>query len=324
MSYPFAGPAMASARAAALASLWLAPRLAHGGHHLVVLTGDGSGAYHPVDRGLAVLARALPAELRPENGAARASATNLALLETGAGDLGFSLVESWLGYRARQPAGQPSRLRGIAMLSPCPVRLLVPPEAAAAGWRPGLRLGLLRAGLAAPPLAGTIAALVAGLEAQLVPGLVERAALARLHAGTLDAVLAIATPGLQPPVPPVEARLVPLALPRLLIDRAGPAFMPVPLAGPPGSATGLTAGLASMLVTHADLPDTLALAVMRTLFEHLPTRLAWHAAGHHADRDLAPCGMPLLLHPAAAAYYAARPARQPPGAAMAAPTPPCG
>ena len=64
-----------------------------------------------------------------------------------------------------------------------------------------------------------------------------------------------------------------------------------------------TAAIQNVLVTHEGVPQDVVYRMTKAMFEHLDQLVAAHVAARDISRDIAAEGLPVPLHPGAAAYY---------------------
>ena len=291
---------------------------------LILAGGPAGGEYQGVAN---LLAQALTAQGMAANALVTAgSAANLGLLRGRRADL--ALVQSnqaasaMLGSGGFAPEGPDHGLRALASLFPEPVHVLVAANSTIkdlqglAGKR--VEIGLPNSGSRANSVLLLDAAgirledLKEVKETGLEPGLAD------LAAGRIDAVIAtISAPArlIQDAAARGEVKL--LALPpevRTVLANRGKGLMQMEL--PPATYPGQRHGIPTLAVTALlAAADTMPAAdvdlVLRTLFDRTDFLGAGSAAGSQINRHTAATGLTVPLHPAAAAFFATPPAKQP-------------
>ncbi|HYN76928.1 MAG TPA: TAXI family TRAP transporter solute-binding subunit [Lamprocystis sp. (in: g-proteobacteria)] len=283
-----------------------------GGEYLVVagllaqaLTGQGTAA------------DALTTGGSPQNlGLLRARRADLALVQNNLA------AAALLGTGGFEPDGPDHALRALASLFPEPVHVLVAPNARISDLRDlagkRVEIGLPNSGSRANAimLLDATGIRLEGLKAVAESGLEQ--GLADLAAGRVDAVIAtISAPArlIQDAAARGEVKLLPLPpeLRTALANRSkGLVPMELPPATYPGQLHGVpTLAVTALLVSANTMPAADVERVLRTLFDGTDFLAAGSAAGSRINRHTATTGLTVPLHPAAAAFLATAPAKQP-------------
>jgi TRAP transporter TAXI family solute receptor len=241
------------------------------------------------------------------------SVTNLQLLQEGRGELGLALADvSYMAYNGRIPEfKEPARnIRGVAVLHPSVVHVLVPSDS------PARSVSDLRGdiGVGAPGSGTTV---TAGLLLQafgVPPERVRQRALPFVDGSDavtrhqLQAAFVVAAD----PVDAVEratragARLLDVSGPDVLRLREEYPFLR-PAVIPPGTYPGELRAVHTLLVdvllvSRADLDERVVRRLTATLFEVLPGLSSSNAFLRLIDLERVPA-TPIPLHPGAALYY---------------------
>jgi TRAP transporter TAXI family solute receptor len=307
------GRRLALSAAAALIALPLAHARAE--TFVNILTGGTAGVYYPLGVALAgIYSDSLP-EVRATPQATKASVENLNLLQSGRGEIAFTLGDSLIdAYKGVEDAGfrRPlDKLRGIAAIYPNYVQIVATRDS---GIKTLEDLKGKRLSVGAPKSGTELNARAilgaAGIKYEDL-GKVEYLPFAEsvelMKNRQIDATLQSAGLGvasIRDLSTSVPIRIV--EVPAALIEKLGPPF----LAGtiPAGTYEGQdadvpTATIVNFLVTHADVPDDLAYGMTSALFAHLPDLVAAHNAARAIKLETALQGMPIPLHPGAERFY---------------------
>ena len=302
----------------------IALRLDRLDHTLILAGGPAGGEYQGV---AGLLAQALTAQGTVADALTTGGSTqNLSLLRARRADL--ALVQNnlaaaaLLGSGGFEPDGPDHGLRALASLFPEPMHVLVAPNAAISDLRDlagkRVEIGLPNSGSRANAVLLLDAAGIRleGLQAVQESGLEQ--GLADLTAGQVDAVIAtISAPArlIQDAAARGEVKLLSLTpeLRTVLADRGkGLVPMELPPATYPGQQQGIpTLAVTALLVAANTMPAADVERVLRTLFDGIDFLGAGSAAGSQINRHTATTGLTVPLHPAAAAFFATVPDKQP-------------
>ncbi len=307
-------------RIAGLAAMFAATLLpsaaAKAADFINVLTGGTSGVYYPMGVGMSKLFGEKIAGSRPSVQATKASVENLNLLQTGKGEIAFSLGDSVISaWQGEADAGFPQplkKLRGIAAIYPNYIQIVASKEsgiktladlkgkrlsvgAPKSGTELNARAILAAAGLSYKDL-GKVEYLPFGDSVELMKN-------RQLDATLQSAGLGVAS--IRDLSTSVE--IVMVEVPAELVDKAGAPFIKgsIPANTYTGQTTPVaTAAVMNYLVTHEGVSEKLVYEMTKAIFENLPTIAASHAAGRSIKLENALDGMAIPLHRGAAKFLA--------------------
>jgi len=289
---------------------------------LSIATGGTGGVYYPYGGGLAkVISETLPGvEATAEVTAA--SVDNLKFLRQRQADLAFTLADTLADAVEGRGAfeGDPVPARAIAVLYSNYTHLVTRRESRIAA------LGDLRGRVVSTGSPGSGTEVIA-LRVIAAAGLDPDRDVTRHRLGASESADALKDGKLEAffwsggmPSPAIQdlshtagvaMRLVPNAetLPALRA-RFGAALY-FPLVVPQSAYPGLTGdvpvvGVANVLVVHEAMPDDLAYAITKVLFERQPALAAIHPEAATLSLDTATTGSPAPIHPGAERYYRER------------------
>jgi hypothetical protein len=281
-----------------------------------VLTGGQSGVYYPVGVALSqIYAKDIP-NVRSTAQVTRASAENLNLLQSGRGEVAFTLADALSdAWRGNEEAGfkqKLDRLRGISGLYNNYIQIVANADsgirtladlkgkrvsvgAARSGTELNAREILKAAGLSYSDL-GKVEYLPFGESVELMKN------------RQLDATLQSAGLGVASIRDLATAiKIVVIPVPPEVVARVGdPAYQPavIPANTYTGQTTDIpTAAIPNFLVTHSGVPEDLVYRMTKAMYDNLDTLYAAHNAARAIKRDNALKGMPVPLHPGAERYY---------------------
>jgi TRAP transporter TAXI family solute receptor len=280
-----------------------------------ILTGGTSGVYYPLGVALSqVFTESVP-ESRPSVQATKASVENLNLLQAGKGEIAFTLGDSLaLAVAGNAEAGFAApldKLRTIAAIYPNFIQVVASQES---GIKTLADLKGKRLSVGAPKSGTELNArailAAAGLSYEDL-GKVEYLPFAEsvelMKNRQLDATLQSAGLGVASirdlassvPITVVE-------IPADVVAKAGPPYVAATI--PAGTYEGQdadvqAASVQNYLVTHADVPDDVAYAMTKGVFESLDDLAAAHAAAKDIKLEGAAKDPPAPLHPGAEKYF---------------------
>jgi len=280
-----------------------------------VLTGGTSGVYYPLGVALSEIYATGIDGARTQVQSTRASVENLNLLQTGGGEIAFSLGDSvLLGVEGDTEAGFPGpldKLRGIAAIYPNYVQIVANAEsgitsleelkgkslsvgAPASGTELNARAIFAAAGMSYEDL-GRVEYLPFAESVELVKN-------RQLDATLQSAGIGVASIRDLAASLPINV----VAVSPEIVEAIGAPFLSGVI--PAGTYDGqtedvTTAAVGNFLITHADVPEETAYQMTKLLFENLDHMAAAHAAARSIDIANALAGMPLELHPGAERYY---------------------
>ena len=301
---------------AAIAALSLAqPLPANADTFVNILTGGTSGVYYPLGVALSKIYTDKISGTRPSVQATKASVENLTLLQSGKGEIAFTLGDSLaLGWAGDAEAGfkaKLDKLRGIAAIYPNYIQVVASKNSGIKTLADlkGKRLSVGAAKSGTELNARTILA-AAGIQyADL--GKVEYLPFAEsvelMKNRQLDATLQSAGLGvaaIRDLASAVEINVV--SIPAEVVDKIGAPYVKATI--PADTYTGQTeavpaAAVVNYLVTRADLSDDIVYAMTKATFEATVDLVAAHQAAKAISLEHAQDGMPVPLHPGAARFY---------------------
>jgi TRAP transporter TAXI family solute receptor len=290
---------------------------AHGAEQFVnVLTGGTSGVYYPLGVALAgVIGKALP-NVKTSVQATKASVENLNLLQSGRGEIAFTLGDSLSdAWKGNADAGFPTplkKLRGIAAIYPNYIQIMARADA---GIKTLADLKGKKISVGAPKSGTEINARVilaaAGISYKdfaKVEYLPFGESVELMKNRQIDVTLQSAGLGvsaLRDLATAMDAVLVPI--PADVIKKTNdPAYLPgvVPANTYRGQTTDVpTATVQNYLVTHDGVSNETVYAMTKALWKNLDQLVAAHSAAKAIDPKHALEGMPVPLHPGAEKYY---------------------
>jgi TRAP transporter TAXI family solute receptor len=281
-----------------------------------VLTGGQSGVYYPVGVALSqIYAKDIP-NVRSTAQVTRASAENLNLLQSGRGEVAFTLADAlsdaWKGNEEAGFKQKLDRLRGISGLYNNYIQIVANADsgirtladlkgkrvsvgAARSGTELNAREILKAAGLSYSDL-GKVEYLPFGESVELMKN-------RQLDATLQSAGLGVAS--IRDLATAIKIVVIPVP-PEVVAKVGDPAYQPAVI--PANTYTGQTAdvptaAIPNFLVTHSGVPDDLVYRMTKAMYDNLDTLYAAHNAARAIKRDNALKGMPVPLHPGAERYY---------------------
>lgn len=287
--------------------------------YLSIATGGTGGVYYPYGGGIAkVLNERLP-NVRATAEVTAASVDNIKFIRDGRADLAFTLADTLadaVKARGAFAGGPPPPVVSIAVLYSNYTQLVT---LASSGIRTVADLRGKVVSTGAPGSGTEVIAFRLLLAAGVDPDReVRRQSLGAsesadaLKDGKLDAFFwsaGLPNPAVQDlsHAPGITIRIVPNAdlLPRLQAEFGDLYFRAeIPSSTYPGvTAPVPVVGVANVLVVNSSMPDDLAYAITRVLFEHQVDLAAIHPEARHLSLRTAVQGSPAAFHPGAVRYY---------------------
>lgn len=281
-----------------------------------VLTGGQSGVYYPVGVALSqIYAKEIP-NARSTAQVTRASAENLNLLQSGRGEVAFTLADAlsdaWKGNEEAGFKQKLDKLRGVSGLYNNYIQIVANADsgirtladlkgkrvsvgAARSGTELNAREILKAAGLSYSDLA-KVEYLPFGESVELMKN------------RQLDATLQSAGMGVASIRDLATAiKIVVVPVPADVVAKVGdPAYQPAVI--PANTYIGQTAdvptaAIPNFLVTHAGVPEDVVYRMTKAMYDNLDTLYAANNAARAIKRENALKGMPVPLHPGAERYY---------------------
>ena len=297
------------------AALAVSPSAVRADDFVNVLTGGTSGVYYPIGVALSnIYSRSIPGA-RPSVQATKASVENLILLQTGKGEIAFTLGDSLAFARdGNEEAGfktKLDKLRGVAAIYPNYIQVVA---TKASGIKTLADLKGKRLSVGAPKSGTELNARAvlgaAGLgykdlgKVEYLPfdESVELMKNRQLDATLQSAGLGVAA--IRDLAASVDITVV--AIPAAIVDKVGSPYVKgvVPAGTYNGQSEDVpTAEVVNYLVTRSDLSPDLVYGMTKAMFEHLGDLAASHSAAKGIQLDHALDGMPIALHPGAERYY---------------------
>lgn len=281
-----------------------------------VLTGGQAGVYYPLGVALSqIYGQAIP-NARSTAQVTKASAENLNLLQSGRGELAFSLADAvsdaWNGNAEAGFTRKLDKLRGLSATYNNYIQIVASEEsgiktladlkgkrvsvgAARSGTELNARAIFKAGGLSYQDLA-KVEYLPFGESVELIKN-------RQLDATLQSAGLGVAS--IRDLATAVKIVVVPV--PADVVAKVGdaayqPAIIPANTYG--GQTADVpTAAIPNFLVTHAGVSDDLAYQMTKALYDNLDKMHAAHNAAKAINRANAVKGMPVPLHPGAERYY---------------------
>jgi len=289
---------------------------AHAADFINVLTGGTSGVYYPMGVALSqIFGKALP-DAKVSVQATKASAENLNLLQSGRGEIAFtlgdSLSDAWRGDAAAGFSAPLKKLRGIAGIYPNYVQIVASADsgiktladlkgkrvsvgAPKSGTELNARAVLKAAGLSYKDLA-KVEYLPFGESVELMKNRQLDVTLQSAGLG-VSALRDLAA----------SMKIVVVEIPPAVVAKIGDAaYQPaiVPANTYEGQAADVPAiAIQNFLVTHEGVSADTVYKMTKAMWDNLGALVAAHAAGKAIKRENALKGLAVPLHPGAEKYY---------------------
>jgi uncharacterized protein len=288
----------------------------HAAEFISILTGGTSGVYYPLGVALSqIYSKTLP-DAKSSVQATKASAENLNLLQSGRGELAFTLgdalSDAWKGNEDAGFKTPLKKLRGVAGIYSNYIQIVASADsgiktladlkgkrvavgAPKSGTEINARAILKGAGMTYKDL-GKVEYLPFGESVELMKNRQLDATLISAGLG-VSAIRDLAT-AVKMVIVPVPADVIAKINDPAYIAGVIPANT---YEGQPGSVP--TVAIENFLVTHEGVPADTVYKMTKSLYENLDQLVAAHAAAKAIKREEGPKNMPLPLHPGAAKYY---------------------
>jgi TRAP transporter TAXI family solute receptor len=284
--------------------------------NLLVLTGSTSGVYYPLGNALSgIFIKSIPG-VRSSVQVTQGSVENLRLLETGDGELAFSLGDTvsaaWTGNAQAGFQSPLKKLRGVAAIYRNYVQIVVSESAGAKSLAElkGKRVsvGPKQSGTELNARAIFTAAGIKYADFARTDYLPFGQSAKMIERGDLDATLQSAGLGvdsIRHLSTAIPIRL--LAVPKDIVAKIGdPAYLPsvIPARTYEGQSEEVeTAAIVNFLVTRESLSADTVYAMTKAIFANLNQLVQTHPAARGIAIKDAASGMALPLHPGAERYY---------------------
>jgi len=281
-----------------------------------VLTGGTSGVYYPLGVALGnVIGKAMP-DVKTSVQSTKASVENLNLLQTGRGEIAFtlgdSLSDAWKGNAEVGFKAPLKKLRGVAAIYPNYIQIVARADAGiktiADLKGKKISVGAPKSGTELNARAVLGAAGIAYSDFSKVEYLPFGESVELMKNRQLDVTLQSAGLGvasLRDLATSVD--IVVVAIPADIVKKVGdPAYIAATI--PANTYKGQTADVATaavqnFLVTHEGVPTDVVYGMTKALWTNLDQLVAAHAAAKAIQLKNALNGMPVPLHPGAEKYY---------------------
>jgi TRAP transporter TAXI family solute receptor len=281
-----------------------------------VLTGGQSGVYYPLGVALSqIYAKAMP-DARTSAQATKASAENLNLLQSGKGEVAFTLgdalSDAWKGNADAGFAKPLDKLRTLAAIYPNYIQIVASGDS---GIKTLADLKGKRISVGAPKSGTELNARAVLKAAGLTYGDFSKVeylpfgeSVDLMKNRQLDVTLQSAGLGVASIRDLSSAiKIVIVPVPKDVVAKVGdPAYQPASI--PANTYTGQaeavdTVAIKNYLVTHTGVGDDAVYAMTKALFDNLDTMSAAHAAAKSIKKEEAAANPPAPLHPGAQKYY---------------------
>ena len=282
---------------------------------VAILTGGTSGVYYPLGVAISKVLTEKVSGTRPSVQATKASVENLNLLQSGKGEIAFTLGDSlaaaWKGDEEAGFKRKADKLRGMAAIYPNYVQIVASKDsgiktladlkgkrlsvgAPKSGTELNARAILEAAGMSYKDL-GKVEYLPFGESVELMKN-------RQLDATLQSAGLGVASiRDLASSVP-----ITVVSVPAAVVDKAGLPFVKqmIPAGTYEGQSEAVeTAAVVNYLVTREGVSADTVYRMTKALFESLPELQAAHSAAKAIELKKATEGMPVPLHPGAERYF---------------------
>lgn len=281
-----------------------------------VLTGGTSGVYYPLGVALSqIYGKVLP-DAKSTVQATKASAENLNLLQSGRGEIAFTLgdalSDAWKGNEEAGFKTPLNRLRGVAGIYPNYIQIVASADsgiktlADLKGKR--ISVGAPRSGTELNARAILKAAGMTYKDFSKVEYLPFGESVELMKNRQLDATLQSAGLGVASLRDlATSVKIVVVSIPQEVVQKVNdPAYQSgmIPANTYEGQTESVpTAYVQNFLVSHEGVPADTVYAMTKGMFENLDQMTAAHAAARSIRRQAAATGMPVPLHPGAERYY---------------------
>jgi len=300
----------------AASALVLTSTAGHAAEFINVLTGGTSGVYYPLGVSLTqIYGKVLP-EAKTSVQATKASAENLNLLQSGRGEVAFTLGdtlnEAWKGNEEAGFKAPLKKLRTIAAIYPNYIHFLA---SADSGIKTLADLKGKRVSVGAPKsgtelnsrdilkAVGMTYADFAKVEYLGYAESVELIKNRQLDATLLSSGLGVAA--VRDLATAVKIVVIPI--PAEVVAKIGEAAYTtgvIPANTYNGQTTDVpTVAVQNFLVTHEGVPTDTVYKMAKSMFENQDAMIAAHAAAKAIKKETAANGSPVPLHPGAEKYY---------------------
>ncbi len=296
-------------------SLSTAPWGSNAAEFINVLTGGQSGVYYPLGVAIEKLIAGNLKDARPSTQATKASVENLQLVDSGKGEIAFTLGDSLqFAWEGNEEAGFPKplkNLRAIAAIYPNFVQIVASKESGIKSLSDlkGKRLsvGAPRSGTELNTRAILAAAGMSYKDLGKVEYLPFAESVDLIKNRQLDATLQSAGLGVSS-IRDLATSLdiVVVEVPAAIVGKVGSPYVAgiIPAKTYQGQEQdAATALIPNYLVTRADLSADTVYAMTKAIFDNLPALVAAHAAAKDIVLENTPKNLPIPIHPGAEKYF---------------------
>jgi len=297
------------------AAVTLAPIGAQAEQFINILTGGTGGVYYPLGVAISKIYAEKIKDSKPSVQSTKASVENLNLIQTGKGELGFtlgdSLADAWNGNAEVGFKAKLDKLRTVAAIYPNYIQIAAMKDS---GIKSLADLKGKRLSVGAPKSGTELNARAilngAGMsynDLGKVEYLPFNESVELMKNRQLDATLISAGLGVSA-IRDLCASVacVIVEIPKSVVDKIGAPYQSATIPGGtyPGNDADVTAAaVQNYLVTGAGLSNDLVYQMTKDLFDSLPTLQAAHAAAKAIKLETAGKGSPVPLHPGAEKFY---------------------
>lgn len=300
---------------ALVAAVAFAPLASQAEQFINILTGGTGGVYYPLGVALSKIYAEKIKDSKPSVQSTKASVENLNLLQSGRGEIAFTLgdtlADAWNGNKEVGFAKKLDKLRTVAAVYPNYIQIAALKDANIKtltdlkGKR--LAVGAPKSGTELNARAILKGAGMSYSDLGKVEYLPFNESVELMKNRQLDATLISAGVGvsaIRDLCASVDCVIV--SIPKSVVEKIGTPYLPGTI--PANTYNGQTsavevATVQNYLVTRSDLKDDVVYEMTKTLFENLPALQAAHAAAKAIKLDEAAKSPPVPLHPGAAKYY---------------------
>lgn len=297
------------------AAVAIAPLAANAEEFINILTGGTGGVYYPLGVAMSkIYAEKIPGA-KPSVQSTKASVENLNLLQSGKGEIAFtlgdSLADAWKGNTEVGFKAKLDKLRTVAAIYPNYIQIAALKDANIKtladlkGKR--LSVGAPKSGteLNARAILGGAGMKYSDLgKVEYLPfnESVELMKNRQLDATLISAGLGVSA--IRDLCASVDCVIV--EIPKSVVQKIGSPYQSLPIPG--GTYKGNdkdvdAAAVQNYLVTRSDLPEKEVYEMTKTIFDNLPGLQAAHSAAKDIKLDQAGKNPPVPLHPGAAKFY---------------------
>jgi TRAP transporter TAXI family solute receptor len=297
------------------AAIIVAPLASHAEQFINILTGGTGGVYYPLGVAMSKIYAEHIKDSKPTVQSTKASVENLNLLQSGRGEIAFTLgdtlADAWKGNAEVGFAKKLDKLRTVAAIYPNYIQIAALKSANIKtltdlkGKR--LAVGAPKSGTELNARAVLGGAGMTYKDLGKVEYLPFNESVELMKNRQLDATLISAGLGvsaIRDLCASVDCVIV--SIPKSVVEKIGTPYLPgtIPANTYNGQDSAVeVATVQNYLVTRSDLKDDVVYEMTKTFFDNLPALQAAHAAAKAVKLDQAAKSPPVPLHPGAAKFY---------------------